>query len=179
MGNSQINAFHEPTPQFNKSKVKEILCGCGIFKLWCLTYNKSLQRNKTEIFELKIVSRSQRHAYRNFPEFECSFVCSFCKVEIVWFILLQWTFWCTFYLGSFWFSLVGPRPRPWLSLYWTVILWSSFEWRYLQGHSATDWILYKAGFFRQKCKMMFGIHLFYDGSSLSEQRSIHPSSDAD
>ena len=126
-----------------KSKVKEMLC--GIFSLWYLTYKKSFQRNKTEIFELRIVLRSWQHVFWNFPEFESCFICNLVSAKLILSDSSCYNghFDALFYLGSFWFSLVGPRPRSWLSLYWTVILWSSFEWRYLQGHSTTDWILNK------------------------------------
>ena len=64
-----------------KSKVKEMLC--GIFSLWYLTYNKSLQRNKTEIFELKIVLRSWQHVFWNFPEFESCFICNLVSAKLI------------------------------------------------------------------------------------------------
>ena len=64
-----------------KSKVKEMLC--GIFSLWYLTYKKSFQRNKTEIFELRIVLRSWQHVFWNFPEFDSCFICNLVSAKLI------------------------------------------------------------------------------------------------
>ena len=87
---------------------------CGIFSLWYLTYNKSLQRNKTEIFELKIVLRSRQHVFRNFPEFESCFICSSVSAK---FILSDSScynghFDALFILAPFDFLLLAPVRGP-------------------------------------------------------------------
>ena len=87
---------------------------CGIFKFWYLTYNKSFWGNKTEIFELKIVSRSQRHILQNFPEFEICFICNLVPAKFTLSDLSSYYehFDALFILAPFDFLLLAPVRGP-------------------------------------------------------------------
>ena len=126
MGNSQINAFHEPSLHTPISKVKEMLC--GIFRFWYLAWDKSFWGNKTEIFELKIVSRSQRHVLQNFPEFEFCFICNIVPAKFTLSDLSSYDghFDALFILAPFDFLLSAPSAvlaQPLLNSYPLILLW--------------------------------------------------------